>query len=113
MPLDESAYGEALQRFTALEADPGVSPRLSLRDILRAANEATGVPVDDIIGRSRKKYICVLRNEVMLLAQGEGYSLGQIGRALGGRDHTTILHGIKNAKKRQALLHFQQAAEHT
>jgi len=36
----------------------------------------------------------------MLLARWEGYSAERIGRAMGGRDKTTIYHGERAATKR-------------
>jgi chromosomal replication initiation ATPase DnaA len=53
-----------------------------------------GVAVDDILSRSRKSKHVAARKEVMHLYRDAGFSLKQIGLAL-GRDHTTVLHGLR------------------
>lgn len=49
----------------------------------------------DLTGAARQHHICRARWAVMLVLQRRGYSTPRIGRALGGRDHTTIMHGLK------------------
>lgn len=50
--------------------------------------------VDDLTGPRRTKKIALARQEAMYLArEATEASLPQIGAALGGRDHTTIMHG--------------------
>ena len=54
-----------------------------------------GVSVDDLTGPDRKQPIVRYRQELMLLLrQNTDLSLTQIGARLGGRDHTTVLHGL-------------------
>ena len=61
-----------------------------------------GISVRDLCGRDRRKFISEPRQDFMLLAyEAERWSLPQIGRWLGGRDHTTILHGIEQARARR------------
>ncbi|MBC7237394.1 MAG: hypothetical protein H5T69_16255, partial [Chloroflexi bacterium] len=49
---------------------------------------------DDITGRRRTRDIAMARQVVMYLARElTPMSLPQIGQALGGRDHTTVMHG--------------------
>jgi chromosomal replication initiator protein len=50
----------------------------------------------DLTGRSRKRDVTTPRQVAMYLLREEtDASLVDIGRALGGRDHTTILHGVE------------------
>ena len=52
--------------------------------------------LDDAVltGRSRTKDVAFARQMAMYLAREEtDASLPQIGEALGGRDHTTVMHG--------------------
>jgi chromosomal replication initiation ATPase DnaA len=63
-----------------------------------------GLTVDDFRSPIRRRPIAWPRQEFMLAAHEAGFSMPQIGRFL-GRDHTTILHGIRAARKRR------QAAE--
>lgn len=97
----DAAYVDALMRFEALvDADPP-GGRLRMREILRAAAEATGVSGQEIVGRSRSPEICAVRHEVMLIAHEQGYSLPMVGRMLGGRDHTTVLNGVRRAREKR------------
>lgn len=63
--------------------------------------------VGDIIGPSRARYVSLARQEAMWSAYQERrtngmrvYGLQSIGEALGGRDHTTVLHGIRQHEAR-------------
>ena len=69
-------------------------PRLSLDDIRTISAKHFGVSVEDLTGRARSAKIARQRQIVMYVMREEtGASLPQIGQALGGRDHTTIIHG--------------------
>jgi chromosomal replication initiation ATPase DnaA len=59
-----------------------------------------GLTVEDFKSPCRKRGVVWPRQEFMLAAQREGFSLPQIGRFL-NRDHTTILWGIAQAKRRE------------
>jgi chromosomal replication initiation ATPase DnaA len=66
--------------------------------VVDVAAEA-GVSAAAILGPRRDKHIAQARQAVMYLARLEGHSLSDIGRAM-GRDHTTVLHGIKAHEER-------------
>jgi chromosomal replication initiator protein len=64
--------------------------------MLEAVAEAEGVSVQDILGQNRSAKIAIPRQLAMyLLRTYNEISLPQIGELLGGRDHTTIMYGIK------------------
>jgi chromosomal replication initiator protein len=68
--------------------------QLSLSEIISTVAYHFGVSEEDLLGRSRRKEIANARQMVMFLAREEtDASLPQIGQVLGGRDHTTVLHG--------------------
>ncbi len=53
-----------------------------------------GVKVDDLLARSRKRSVSVPRQVAMYLLIHEiGLPPTQVGRLLGGRDHSTVIHG--------------------
>jgi chromosomal replication initiator protein len=55
----------------------------------------------DLLSDRRSRYVAWPRQEVMYRAYTETtMSLPAIGRHLGGRDHTTVMHGIKQHKLR-------------
>ena len=59
--------------------------------------------VTEIQGKSRKHDIMVPRQVAMYLIRSETTSsLVEIGGILGGRDHTTIMHGIGKIEKELA-----------
>lgn len=61
-----------------------------------------GVEYKDMIGHSRKRAVCAPRHRLMyeVHKQFPELSLPQVGRMFGGRDHTTILHGVRVHKER-------------
>jgi|YNPNPStandDraft_1061719.scaffolds.fasta_scaffold40324_2 chromosomal replication initiator protein len=70
--------------------------RVSIPEIIAAVSAHYGISEEELLGPSRHKEVVVPRQMVMYLARHEaGASLPEIGQALGGRDHTTILHGAQ------------------
>jgi len=68
--------------------------RISVSEIIDTVAEHYGITQDELIGPSRQKEFVLPRQIVMYLAREETTSsLPEIGQALGGRDHTTVLHG--------------------
>ncbi len=59
-----------------------------------------GVALKDLKGRGRTKEIVLPRQVAMYLVREEtGASLVDIGRELGDRDHTTVMHGIEKIER--------------
>ena len=64
--------------------------------ILDAVADSEGVGVEDLLGQNRSAKIAIPRQLAMyLLRTYNEISLPQIGELLGGRDHTTVMYGIK------------------
>lgn len=78
---------------------PDMAPRhstLQVRAILTIVAHVHHVSVNDILSQRRMAEIVRPRQEAMWLARKyTQLSLPQIGRQIGGRDHTTILHAIR------------------
>lgn len=71
-----------------------VMRRVTVTEILRAVSDVWGVRVIDIISQRRTHNVMRPRQAVYALScELTVLSLPQIGRAIGGRDHTTVLHG--------------------
>ena len=83
---------EALKDLISPNAPREVTPQF----IINMVSEHFGINSLDIIGQKRSKELVFPRQIVMYLC-GEmtTESLQNIGKALGGRDHTTIIHGQK------------------
>lgn len=70
-------------------------------DVITTVAEKCGVTTDAMKGRNRAQEIVMPRQIAMYLMREEtGASLAEIGRALGGRDHTTVIHGIEKIESR-------------
>ncbi len=66
---------------------------ITAEQVLSAVAEYYRVDIADLTGRSRNKEIVIPRQVAMYLLREEtGASLPQIGEALGGRDHTTVIY---------------------
>lgn len=70
--------------------------RLTLEGILEVAASYFGISTAELIGRNRSARVALARQIIMFVMREEtGASLPQIGQALGGRDHTTVMHGCE------------------
>jgi chromosomal replication initiator protein len=86
--LNASLVEDALAYLTPAQS------KLSLETILDIAAMHFGVSVAELIGRGRSAKIALQRQIVMYVMREEtGASLLEVGTALGGRDHTTIMYG--------------------
>jgi chromosomal replication initiator protein len=64
--------------------------------VVSAVASAFGVTSDRLLGRDRSREVALPRQVVMyLLRDAANISLPQIGEALGGRDHTTVMYGCE------------------
>ena len=69
-------------------------PSLTLEQVIEVVAGHFGMDVKALTGRSRAREVALPRQVAMFLARREtSASLPQIGQALGGRDHTTVMHG--------------------
>ena len=77
-----------------------IKDRATICAIAKQVAAETGVKLPDIMGRSRLAYLCRIRELIWFIAHENGASLPQIGRVF-NRDHTTILSGLRNEKRRR------------
>lgn len=94
-------YNRRLNLSLAMEALTDASIRqnrstTNATDVIHAVGRHFDITEKDLLGRQRTQKVVFPRQVAMYLLREEtDISLEEIGRALGGRDHTTILHGIK------------------
>ena len=82
--LIDMALADLLPRRTEVQPD----------QVITTVAEAYGVSMDRMLGRERSQQVALPRQIAMYLLREEAnISLPQIGEALGGRDHTTIMYG--------------------
>ena len=78
-----------------IEAKPQQA-RVTLESLKWEVARDYGVTVEELEGQGRTRSITVPRQDLMWrMVQAKRWSLPQIGRCLGGRDHTTVIHGVK------------------
>jgi len=81
--LVNSALADLLPRRDKLMPD----------QVLYAVANAFGISPEKILGRDRSRDIALPRQVAMYLLREEAHiSLPQIGEAIGGRDHTTVMY---------------------
>ncbi len=70
--------------------------RISVEEIQRAVAEHYGITVADLLSNCKQRAIARPRQVAMYLVKRlTNRSLPDIGRKFGGRDHTTIMHGVR------------------
>lgn len=97
--LTVPAKPPSLPLLAAPEEPPPLPPRLTkeprLRDLLRYVSDQTQIGVMDLVSPRRAGPVVRARMIFYALAkQLTPHSINSIGKACGGRDHSTVLHGI-------------------
>lgn len=73
------------------------------KELLLQTMERHGFSLDELLSQRRQLKLVKARQELYArLQQHTRMSYPQIGRYLGGRDHTTIMHGVRKYKQRVA-----------
>ncbi len=95
-PISRDLAAEALNAITSTPRSAVPLPSI----ILEAVAQCTGVPVEALTSARREKQVAYARHMAMYLLRDVGQqSYAQIGRLLGGRDHTTVLHGFRRIQR--------------
>ena len=103
-----SLTGRPVTADLASEVLAGLYPgtrvhRFSVRDIQQHTCEAFGVTMDELLSTSRAAPITWPRQVAMYLARElTDQTLPAIGRAFGGRNHTTVMHACRRTAERMA-----------
>jgi chromosomal replication initiator protein len=97
-PLDLEAVRQALRPLE----EPGAR-EVSPERVLAAVARYYGVPAEALCGKARDRAVAWPRQVAMYLLREETpSSLSQIGQHLGGRDHSTVLHGCSQVAAKVA-----------
>ena len=72
--------------------------RSELDKVVGAASLVWNQKPQDIVGRRRTGAFIEPRHSVMMVLYERGHSMVQIGKALDGRDHGAVLHGLRNVR---------------
>ncbi|MFO0974651.1 MAG: chromosomal replication initiator protein DnaA [Phycisphaerae bacterium] len=75
---------------------------LQLADLLVAVGEHFGLTRTALVGKRRNRSVALPRQVCMYLARRfTSHSLSEVGRFMGGRDHTTVLHAERTIAARR------------
>ena len=103
-----SLTGRPLDAGLAHEVLDGLYPqrrpvRRSIDEVQRATCEAFGISHDELLSAARAQRLAWPRQVAMYLARElTDQTLPAIGRAFGGRDHTTVMHACRRTAERIA-----------
>jgi hypothetical protein len=75
-----------------------LTPREHRRMIIAQVCDRHGVAVEEVLGRSRYKRVCLARKEAYVMLRQERLSYPTIGRMF-GRDHTTVVDGVQRHRR--------------
>jgi len=104
LALEAQRVQEARMRLAApLEARNGP---LTMRVVLEAVADVTGYTIHEIVSQRRQSALVEARHAFFDLARTlTSKSYPQIGAFCGGRDHSTVWHGIQKVSRHRA--HYQ------
>src|SRR3954466_10793981 len=72
----------------------------STREIITAVERYYRLPIGSLVGQKRHRHIVQPRQTAMYLCRKLSLcSFMHIGAILGGRDHTTVLHGVRRVEQ--------------
>ncbi|MEP6758018.1 MAG: chromosomal replication initiator protein DnaA [Actinomycetota bacterium] len=93
-PIDQELAERALQDLIP-QSDTEIPPQVIMEETASYFTLTTG----DLVSKSRSRPLTTARHIAMyIMRECTGLSLVKIGEIFGGRDHTTVLHGIKKVE---------------
>jgi len=99
VPVTTQLAQEMLQNLLYNPHRKALSPERIVETVARYY----GIPLDQIKGKARDKQVVLPRQIAMYLMREETEApLLRIGEALGGRDHSTVLHGCEKIEREMA-----------
>lgn len=103
LKLSNHANREITLDFAKEALKPYISinkKNIGVSQILEMVAQKYGLKSDDLISRTNQKKIVFPRQIAMYLSKNlTSLSLKEIGEAMGGKDHSTVLHGIRKIEK--------------
>lgn len=90
---------DIVKKFFGIQSETRRTKPITPRRVISVVGNKTKVSTGDILGKNRQKELVTARQIVMYLLREEyKFSLVSIGDSLGGRDHTTVMHGVEKIK---------------
>lgn len=100
--LSGSALTPSLVEMALVDLLPQ-SRNIPPNEILEAVAAQSEIDINELVGQNRSARIAVPRQLAMYILCKTNISSPQIGELLGGRDHSTVLHGIKKVQNDERL----------
>ncbi|MCZ7529617.1 MAG: chromosomal replication initiator protein DnaA [Acidimicrobiia bacterium] len=98
-PLTEAVAREVLSDLVPTSQPRVITPQL----ILEETAEMFGWPVEELIGKSRRRPLVTARQIGMyVFRELTDYSYPKIAEEFGGRDHTTVMHAVEKIRGQMA-----------
>jgi len=98
-PIDLELVKEALKDLFALH-----DKMVTIDNIQRVVAEYYKIKMSDMLSKRRNRSVARPRQMAMSLSKElTNHSLPEIGDAFGGRDHTTVLHAVKQVKNLRSI----------
>lgn len=95
-PLSTQLVTEILQENINNSRTKNISPD----KIVKTVSDFFSIEKKELLGKRRYKELVYPRQIIMYLLRNElNFSFPRIGKELGGKDHTTIMHGVEKIKK--------------
>lgn len=76
----------------------GMTPRQANMLEIEAIAKEHCFTLEDILGPRKFKHLVAVRRKCIVMLREKGYSTTEIGRIIGGRDHSTICHALQMSK---------------
>ncbi|MEZ5171452.1 MAG: chromosomal replication initiator protein DnaA [Acidimicrobiia bacterium] len=98
-PLTETVAREVLSDLVPTSQPRVITPQL----ILEETAEMFGWPIEELIGKSRRRPLVTARQIGMyVFRELTDYSYPKIAEEFGGRDHTTVMHAVEKIRGQMA-----------
>ena len=84
--------------------------QINVQNIIKITSKVMAVKEKEVLGKARSMEIALARQVCMFIAKDKtNLSLSNIGKQIGGRDHSTVIHAYKNiAKKLESDVELKQ-----
>lgn len=102
MSVHQRALDLSLVKLAMNDREPEVLPEPSIQQIITAVTDFFRTRLSDLQSKKRPRSVTVPRQVCMFFARKlTRLSLEEIGHYFGGRDHTTVMHGVRAVENRR------------
>ena len=73
--------------------------KVAVHSVVQCASNITRIPVEEFYLDNRRRYVAFARFAVFAVCSEQGHGMNEIARRMNGRDHTSIIHGVRRAEE--------------